>query len=195
HLDTILRLAACAEYKDHDTATHLVRISRYSAVVAETLGLDANRVELIQYASPMHDIGKMGIPDEILNKPGAYTAEERAIMERHPIIGANILKPHDTPLMHVSHEIALHHHEKWDGTGYPNGLVGEAIPLSARVVALVDVFDALVEKRCYKPAMPFDEAINEIIKGRGTHFDPACLDAFISSLANIRRIFNETHEV
>jgi putative two-component system response regulator len=193
HLDTIIHLAACAEYKDKDTARHLKRISVYSEVLAKALGMDPQEVELIKYASPMHDIGKMGIPDHILNKAGAYTPEDTAIVEQHPAIGAKILTPHDSDLMRVSCEIALAHHEKWDGSGYPNGLAGEHIPLSARIVALVDVFDALAEKRCYKEAMPFDEAVEIIRRGSGRHFCPSCVAAFLSHLGEIKAVYQRHH--
>lgn len=191
HLETIIRLAAVAEFKDHDTADHLRRVSAIAEILAEELGLPAREVELIKNGSPMHDVGKMGIPDAILLKPGPLTPDERTIIERHPEYGADILSPPVSELMHISRDIALYHHEKWDGSGYPQGLAGEEIPLAARIVALVDVFDAVSSERCYKPAMPFDEAVGIIKKGRGNHFDPDCVDAFMLRLKDIKNLYGK----
>ena len=189
HIDTLFRLAVTAEYKDHDTASHIERVSGYCEVIATTLGIDKNHISLLKYASSMHDVGKLGVPDDILLKKGALTTEEREVMELHTIIGGNILKDPSSDIMKMSREIALTHHEKWDGTGYPNGLSGEDIPLNGRIVAIADVFDALVSKRCYRDALSIEEAKERIEEGRGTHFDPACVDAFLKSFRKILNVY------
>ena len=189
HLDTLFRLAVTAEYKDRDTASHIERVSGYCEVIAATLGLDKKHVSLLKYASSMHDVGKLGIPDNILLKKGALTSEEREVMELHTIIGGNILKDPSSDIMKISREIALTHHEKWDGSGYPNGLSGEDIPLNGRIVAIADVFDALVSKRCYRDALSIEEAKGRIEEGRGSHFDPACVDAFFKSFRKIVNVY------
>jgi len=189
HLETIFRLAVAAEYKDQDTAAHIKRISGYSAVLARRLGLDEREVETITYASPMHDVGKIGVPDAILMKPGKLTDEERSIMQRHAAIGAKILENPDCEITKASYEIALSHHEKWDGTGYPRGLAGEEIPLFGRIVGIIDVFDALASERCYKPPYDMTKVIGIIKEERGKHFDPACVDAFFDCLDEIVIIF------
>ena len=185
YLDTIFRLSIAAEYKDDDTAAHIHRMSRYSAILAEGLGLSAHEVENIRYASPMHDIGKLGVPDSILMKPGKLTPAEFKEMQNHTIFGAKILENAKAELLKVSEEIALTHHEKWDGAGYPRGLKGEGIPLSGRIVALADVFDALTSKRCYKPAFSLEESMKIIKEGTGRHFDPNVVQAFNSNLEKI----------
>jgi putative two-component system response regulator len=189
HLDTLFRLAVTAEYKDRDTASHIERVSGYCEIIATTLGLDKENVNLLKYASSMHDVGKLGVPDDILLKKGALTSEEREVMELHTIIGGNILKDPSSDIMKMSREIALTHHEKWDGTGYPNGLSGEDIPLNGRIVAIADVFDALVSKRCYRDALSIEEAKVRIEKGRGNHFDPTCVDAFFKSFRQIINVY------
>ncbi len=177
-LDTIIRLAVVAEYRDSATAEHIQRISRISSLVGGAMGLDHDQVELIQCASPMHDIGKIGIPDAILLKPGRLTEEERRIVETHTLIGAEILGESTNPLMEAARDIALHHHERWDGKGYPHALKGDKIPLPARIVCLADVFDALATKRCYKDAYPMDKVMEILRDERGGQFDPRVLDAF-----------------
>jgi HD-GYP domain-containing protein (c-di-GMP phosphodiesterase class II) len=185
YLDTIFRLSIAAEYKDDDTAVHIHRMSRYSAILAEGLGLSPAEVESIRYASPMHDIGKLGVPDSILMKPGKLTPAEFKEMQNHTVFGAKILENAKAELLQVSETIALTHHEKWDGSGYPRGLKGEAIPLSGRIVALADVFDALTTKRCYKPAFSLEESLKIIKEGTGRHFDPKLVQAFNDSLEKI----------
>ncbi|HET9870659.1 MAG TPA: HD domain-containing phosphohydrolase [bacterium] len=182
YLDTIFRLSVAAEYKDDDTAAHIHRMSRYSSILAEGLGLSPAEVESIQYASPMHDIGKLGVPDSILMKPGKLTPQEFKEMQNHTIFGAKILENAKADLLRVSEQIALTHHEKWDGSGYPRGLKGEGIPLSGRIVALADVFDALTSKRCYKPAFPLEQSLDIIKEGSGRHFDPKVVQAFLNNI-------------
>lgn len=188
HIDTIFRLSVAAEYKDEDTASHLERMSRYSAVLSRKMGFDDTFIDRIQLASPMHDVGKIGIPDAILMKPGKLTDREFDIMRTHPQIGARILGGSSSPLLHMAEVIALSHHEKWNGRGYPNKLKGEEIPIEGRIVALADVFDALTSRRCYKPAWPLERALSLIKETREDHFDPQVVDAFFESLDQILEI-------
>lgn len=185
YLDTIERLSIAAEYKDDDTSVHIRRMSRYSAILAEGLGLSIHEVENIRYASPMHDIGKLGVPDSILMKPGKLTPAEFKEMQNHTIFGGKILENAKAELLKVSEEIAMTHHEKWDGSGYPRGLKGDSIPLTGRIVALADVFDALTTKRCYKPAFPLEESLRIIREGTGRHFDPNVIQAFNNNIERI----------
>ncbi len=187
-LDTIFRLSVAAEYKDPDTAAHLERMSRYSAVVAREMKLAPDRVTMIRLAAPMHDIGKIGVPDAILTKPGKLTDDEYLEMKRHAEIGARILAGSETELLRLSEMIALTHHERYDGTGYPRGLKGEEIPIEGRIVSVADVFDALTTKRCYKPAFPLEDSLRILDEGRGNHFDPDCVDAFMNGLDEILEI-------
>lgn len=191
YLDTINRLVAATEYKDEETGDHIVRISRYCTLIAEKLGLPHETVELIQFASPMHDIGKIGIPDHILLKPDRLTKEEFDIVKTHTTIGASILENAKADVLKLSHEIALNHHEKYNGNGYPGGLSGEDIPISARIVAIADTFDALTSTRPYKDPYPFDVAVDIILSEKGQHFDPDIVDVFIGSIEEIRRIREE----
>lgn len=191
HLDTITRLAVAAEYKDVDTASHIERMSRYSALLAKSLGRDDDYVETMRLASPMHDVGKIGIPDAILLKPGKLTDAEFEHMKKHTEIGARILSGSDVPLLQMSERIAISHHEKWDGSGYPRGLRAEDIPVEGRIVALADVFDALTSRRCYKPAFTVEKALEIIREGSAKHFDPECVDAFMASLGEVLEIKKE----
>ena len=178
HLETIFRLSVASEFRDDDTGEHVRRISRSSAILAREMHLESEQVELIRSASPMHDIGKIGIPDAILLKPGRLTEAERRIVETHPLIGADILGRPQNELISMARDIALAHHERWDGRGYPNALAGEAIPLSARIVGLADVLDALVCKRCYKAAYPKARALEILFAEKGKHFDPTVVETF-----------------
>ncbi len=189
HLDTIIRLAGAAEHRDDDTAAHIRRISKGSAILARQMGLPSDEVELIEYASPMHDIGKIGIPDSILRKPGPLTPEERQAMQQHTLIGAQILDDPQTELIALAREVALCHHERWDGLGYPRGLRGSQIPPAARAVAVVDVFDALLAERCYKPAYPLEKALDIISKDTGKHFAPDAAEALLGSLERVLQAF------
>jgi putative two-component system response regulator len=152
-------------------------------MIGERLGLDADHVELLRIASPMHDVGKIGIPDSILLKPGPLTAEERRAMQRHTEIGFSILSGSDSEPLEMAAQIALTHHEKVDGSGYPRGLAGDEIPLEGRITAVVDVFDALISNRVYRPAFSLEEATGILLEGRGTHFDPEPLDALLSEVS------------
>ena len=189
--ETIIRLAAAVEFKDHDTRAHLWRMSQYSAIVAREMGFDAEWAENLRLAAPMHDIGKIGVPDAILNKPGKLTPEEWVEMKKHPAHGAEILKDSDNELMQMSAVVALCHHEKWDGSGYPRGLKGEDIPIEARIATIADVFDALTSKRIYKPQFSLKDTLGIIQTDSGKHFDPKVVDAFIRALPKITPIMEE----
>jgi putative two-component system response regulator len=177
--EAIRRLAHAAEFHDLSTGAHLNRVSRTCGLLAEQIGLGSARAELIRIASPMHDIGKIGVSDEILRKPGKLTADEMDEMRKHPVMGNEILAGSDSELLQVGGVIALTHHERWDGGGYPYQLEREAIPIEGRIVALADVFDALISERPYKPAFEIDHALTLMKDERGRHFDPDLLDAFL----------------
>jgi putative two-component system response regulator len=187
-LDTIFKLTAASEYRDNETGAHIKRMSHYSALIAQKMGLKHKTVETILYAAPMHDIGKIGIPDKILLKPGKLNAEEWEVMKKHTTIGADILKGSNIGFVRMGESIALTHHEKWDGSGYPYGLKGRRIPLAGRIVALADVFDAMTSKRPYKEAFSIEKANRIILEERGRHFDPDVVEAFFSVQDAILRI-------
>ena len=192
--ETIFTMMRAAEYKDEYTGAHLQRISHYCRDLARILGLDEVFVDQIFFASPMHDIGKIGIPDHILLKPGGYTQDEWEIMKGHSLMGAKIIGNSKSPYLKMGAEIALNHHERWDGGGYPNGRRGEAIPLSARIMNICDIYDALRSKRPYKPAIDHLKTMNIITRGddrtRPEHFDPVILAAFEQN----HRLFCETFD-
>lgn len=194
HFETIFCLSVAAEYRDQDTSFHLKRMSNYSRIIAKHLGLSSHEQELIFYASPMHDVGKIGIPDAILQKPGRLTPEERQIMNRHPEIGYEILSKSDSELMKKSAIIALTHHEKFDGSGYPRGLKGEGIPLEGRIVTLADVFDALASRRPYKEAWDLEEVFQFVEDNSGSHFDPQVVAAFNRGRSEILEIYHRYPE-
>ncbi|WFS61559.1 two-component system response regulator [Pseudodesulfovibrio thermohalotolerans] len=187
-LQIIRRLCVAAEYKDSETGLHIIRMSGYCRVLALAAGLDREAADLLYSAAPMHDVGKIGIPDHILTKPERLNPEEWEIMKTHTTIGAKILGEHDNRLMVTARRIALTHHERWDGSGYPAGLSGEDIPLEGRIVALADVFDALTSIRPYKAAWPVDKAWSYIGEQRGRHFDPRLTDHFLDNLDAILKI-------
>lgn len=187
-LEVIQRLGRAAEYKDNETGMHVIRMSHYSKILAQQLDVSERWVELVFQASPMHDIGKIGIPDAVLRKPGKLDAEEWAVMQTHVKIGADIIADSDTRLMQMAQEIALYHHEKWDGSGYPHGLKGEDIPLSARIVAIADVFDALTSERPYKQAWPIKKATALLEEEAGSHFDPTLVPIFLQQLDEILKV-------
>ncbi|AZP14414.1 response regulator [Undibacterium parvum] len=186
--ETVLRLSKAADSRDPETGAHIVRMANYSRVIAEQLGLSAAQQQLILEAAPMHDIGKVGIPDHILLKPGKLSIEEFAIMKKHAMLGYQILAESQSEMLQVGAEIALSHHEKFDGSGYPHGLVGEEIPLFARIVAVADVFDALTSERPYKTAWDIDKALALLHEGAGSHFDPQCVAAFVADWPQILEI-------
>jgi len=181
HLDTVLRLSTAAEFRDWDTGEHIRRMSCYCELIARAMGLSRQQATRMLFASPMHDVGKLGIPDAILQKPGPLSDAEWAIMQRHTVIGAEILGEPDHDILACARQIALGHHERWDGTGYPQGTRGEAIPMSARIAAVADVFDAMTSDRCYQPAMPPEQAVKRIAALAGRHFDPAVAEAFLGA--------------
>ena len=191
HFDTINRLVLIAEYKDENIGAHIIRISRYSALIAEKLGLNNNEIQDILYTAPMHDIGKVGIQDSILLKPGKLTDDEFKIMKTHTVIGEKILADSKYDIIKLANVIASTHHEKWNGMGYPKGLKGDKIPLPGRIVALTDVFDALTSKRPYKDPYPVNVACEIIKKERGEHFQPELVDIFIKNIDEILKIKTE----
>lgn len=188
YLDTIYRLSIAAEYRDEDTAGHIKRISHYSAEISRQMGLPDSLVEAIYYASPLHDVGKIGIPDSVLLRPGKLSPEDWEIMKSHTIIGARILGNSEAKIMQIAEQIAISHHERFDGTGYPYGLKGHKIPLVGRIVALADVFDALTSKRIYKPVYSNEYSLEYIRQASGKQFDPEVVEAFFKGIDNILAI-------
>ena len=187
-LQIVQRLGRAAEYKDNETGLHVIRMSHFSQLLALAAGCSPAWAEDLLNAAPMHDVGKIGIPDAVLRKPGPLDADEWATMRRHPEIGVEIIGEHPSGVLQLAREIALAHHEKWDGSGYPRGLAGEAIPLSARIVAIADVFDALTTRRPYKEPWPVQEAMNHIAAQAGKHFDPALVALFAPLLPQLLEI-------
>lgn len=187
-LQVVQRLGKAAEYRDEETGNHILRMSHACALLARAIGWDKEQCDLILNASPMHDIGKIGIPDAILLKPGKFNAEEWDVMKTHATIGARLLEGDNSALMRMARDIALAHHEKWDGSGYPNGLAGEAIPMAGRIAALADVFDALTSERPYKKAWTVEEAVALIQQDSGQHFDPTLVAVFLQQLPGILEI-------
>jgi len=188
--ETLYRLARAIEYRDVGTGIHLLRMSHYAEVLAERLGMSDEESVILTLAAPLHDIGKIGIPDAVLRKPASLTEAEFAIMRRHPLIGHDILRDSHSRFVQMGALIALRHHERWDGSGYPDGLRGEEIPLAARIVAVADVFDALTSERPYKRAWAPDEAFDYLRTHRGTLFDPSCIDALFDQEARILDILH-----
>jgi two-component system response regulator RpfG len=190
-LETLAKLAKAGEFRDKTTGNHLTRMARYSALIGTNLGLGVETAHVLEVAAPMHDIGKIGIPDAILLKDGPLTKPEDETMRTHPRIGYDILKGSPSKYLSMGAIIALGHHEKFDGSGYPNGLHGDDIPLVARIVAVADVFDALVSERPYKHAWPIAEGVEYLKAQRGRHFDPRCVDAFLADPGKIEGIIKE----
>ena len=187
-LQIVQRLGRAAEYKDNETGLHVIRMSHFSQLLALAAGCSPAWAEDLLNAAPMHDVGKIGIPDAVLRKPGPLDADEWATMRRHPEIGAEIIGEYPSGVLQLAREIALAHHEKWDGSGYPRGLAGEAIPLSARIVAIADVFDALTTRRPYKEPWPVQDALDHIAAQAGKHFDPAMVALFAPLLPQLLEI-------
>jgi len=194
HVDLVHRLGRAAEYKDTDTGEHIARMSQYSKLLALEFGMGEQQAELLRQAAPMHDVGKIGIPDAILLKPGRLTPDEFDHMKQHAAIGAQILANSSSPLLQLAHKLALEHHEKWDGSGYPNGLKGEQISVEGRIVAIADVFDALTSKRPYKEAWGVEEALEHMQAQAGKHFDPHLINLFVNKLDAIIAIKNAYQE-
>jgi putative two-component system response regulator len=186
--EIVLRLALAVEYRDNDTGEHTLRVARYSRLIAEELGLSARLCREIYLASPLHDVGKVAIPDGILLKPGRLTDDEMKTIRTHTTVGERILADSSCELIKLAATIAAAHHERWDGSGYPNGLKQLQIPIAARIVAVADVFDALTTKRPYKEAMPVEVAREYLVTKRGIEFDPACIDAFLSRWNQVMEI-------
>jgi response regulator RpfG family c-di-GMP phosphodiesterase len=172
------RLAYVAEYRDDDTGEHTARVGRTAVALGEALEVGPHLIGHLELAAPLHDIGKVAIPDAILLKPGALTEPELRLVRRHTVLGAEILSGSSSEILRVACRVARSHHERWDGRGYPDGLVGERIPLAARIVAIADVFDALTQARPYKQAWPIEQAVDEIANGAGAQFDPTVARAF-----------------
>lgn len=193
-LQIIRCLGRASEYKDNETGLHVVRMSYYARALAEAAGYSAADADTLFLAAPMHDVGKIGIPDAILLKPGKLTSEEWAVMQSHCQIGADIIGSDTSPIMAMARSIALYHHEKWDGSGYPQQLVGDAIPLEARIIAIADVFDALTSERPYKPAWPFQEAADYIKQQAGSHFDPELVKHLDELLPHFLSIYHQYRE-
>lgn len=187
-LEIVQRLGLAAEYKDNETGLHVIRMSHFARVLGLAAGMTEHEADDLLHAAPMHDVGKIGIPDRILQKPGPLDADEWKIMQSHARIGAEIIGQHDSGMLALARNIALSHHEKWDGSGYPNGLAGENIPLEGRICAVADVFDALTSVRPYKKAWTEEEAINLLVEQKGKHFDPNLVDLFITQMPAIRAI-------
>lgn len=188
HEETIQRLVTASMFRDDETGGHIKRTGIASALVAQALGWSNDQVHLIQLAAPMHDVGKVGIPDAILRKPGKLTPEEFAVMQTHSVIGAKMLAGSPSPVLQMAEQIAHHHHERWEGTGYPDRLAGEQIPEAARILAIVDFYDALTHDRVYRKAVDESIVLEMIEQARGTHFEPRIVDAFMAALPAIRTV-------
>jgi putative two-component system response regulator len=186
--ELIFRISRAAEFRDPETGAHIQRMAHYSQIIARGLDLDAKQQKLILEAAPMHDVGKIGIPDYILLKPGKLTPEEFEVMKGHARIGYEMLKDSHSEIIQAGAEVAISHHEKYDGSGYPNGLKGTEIPLFGRIVAVADVFDALTSERPYKRAWALDDACRFLEEGRGKHFDPMCVEAFLAGWDDVLEI-------
>ena len=192
--DTVFRLCKAAEFRDPETGAHILRMAHYSQLIAKKLGLPPDDQELLLEAAPMHDIGKVGITDNILLKPGRLDAAEFEIMKQHAAFGYELLKNSNSRVLQAGAEIALGHHEKYDGSGYPQGLKGEAIPIFSRIVAVADVFDALTSERPYKKAWSLEQAVDFLNAGSGTHFDPQCVQAFLDGFDDVLAIRDRYQE-
>ncbi len=186
-----LHLVSASGYRDEETGQHIKRIGLYGAILAKKIGWSQEKIDYMRVAGPMHDVGKIGVPDEVLLKPGKLSPKEFDIIKQHPIIGAKILENSGIPLLEMAHDIALCHHEKWDGTGYPYGLKKEKIPESAQIVALVDVYDALSNNRVYRTALPEEKVVSKMIAANNSHFNPLIFASFLEVLPELREILIE----
>lgn len=193
HHEALLRLSRAAEFRDDDTGVHIVRMGFLAGALATRLGQTDAHASLLRQAAPMHDVGKIGICDAVLKKPGKLSSDERAEMNRHPEMGAEILGRSRIPLFQLAAEVALTHHERWDGTGYPNRLQGEAIPLSGRIVSVVDFFDALTMDRCYRPAFSDQQALQMLVAERGKAFDPKVVNTFVAHGAKMMALRDQVN--
>ncbi|MDD2368742.1 MAG: two-component system response regulator [Sulfuricurvum sp.] len=187
-MEVIRQLGRAAEFKDNETGTHILRMSAYAKLIAQKIGLDNARTELIYLSAPMHDIGKIGTPDAVLQKPGPLTPEEWEVIRKHPKQGADIIGNHHSLLLQTARVVSLTHHERFDGTGYPNGIKGYDIPLAGRIVAIADVFDALTSKRPYKDAWSIERAVEYLLAQKGKHFDGELVDTFLQHMDEIQAI-------
>ena len=188
HLDAIRRLTVATEFRDHETGGHIERIGLYAHVLAGAVDMSPGAVDTVRHAAPLHDVGKVGIPDQILLKPGSLSDDEWEIMRSHTTLGSEILAGSDSDVIRMGQKIARSHHERWDGSGYPDGLAGEEIPLEARICAVVDVFDAMTMDRPYRAAVPQDEVLEMMSESSGSHFDPHVLAAFLDHMPEITEI-------
>jgi two-component system response regulator RpfG len=186
--ETLYLLARAAEYRDQGSGAHLLRMGRYAGAVAEAMGLPDSEAQIIELATPLYDIGMIGVSDAILRKTGELSEDDRAVVRRHTLVGNDILRESSSRFVQLAATIALRHHERYDGSGYPDGLVGEAIPIAARIVGLVDVFDALTCERPWRAALPVDQAVDYVQRHHGSLFDPACVDAFMRALPRILEV-------
>ena len=187
--EVVFRLTEAVETRSNETGNHVKRVAEVSGLLGHAMGMNPHDTEILRYASPLHDIGKVGIPDAILNKPGRHTAEETDIMRTHAMLGYEILRGSDREMLRVAADIARDHHEKWDGSGYPRGLKAEEISLVGRITALADVFDALLSERCYKKAWAEEDVLALIKQERGKHFQPELVDALLAQLPAVREIY------
>ncbi len=192
--ETLLRLAKAGEFRDEETFNHVLRVQRYTSIIAEDLGLPEEQCEVTSLAATLHDIGKVGVPDGILLKMGRYTSAEKIFMQQHTRIGYNILKDSPSKYLQAGAVIALNHHERFDGTGYPQGLMGDAIPMVARIVAVTDVFDALTSRRPYKKPWKLKDAFAYLVAETGKHFDPLCVEIFMSNRETVIEVHHELQD-
>jgi len=187
-LEIVQRLGLAAEYKDNETGLHVIRMSHYSRILGRAAGMSEAEADDLLHAAPMHDVGKIGIPDSILRKPGPLDEDEWKVMQTHAAIGGDIIGQHAGGMLAMAHLVAMAHHEKWDGSGYPHGLAGEQIPLVGRIVAIADVFDALTSARPYKPEWPLEQAVEYLRQQRGKHFDGQLVDLFLEQMPALLEI-------
>ena len=195
HHEALFRLALAAEFRDNDTGVHIVRMGFLAEAMSAASGQSRGWSAMLRKAAPMHDVGKIGIPDAVLKKPGSFTPDERRVMNTHVEIGADILGRSSIPLFQLAAEVAMSHHERWDGGGYPQALRGDEIPLSGRIVALVDCFDALTMDRCYRPAFSDARALDLLLDERGRAFDPTLVDIFIDELPRLVALRNAVNRI